>query len=135
MNNNDYVYVITAPIDEESDGADCVFANFDDADAYLKDMGFNLKYSGKENNRNHWYYKNEGIYDSNTTYRCIDKVRVYTQRVELAKWKVDIFDKLDGEHLDTDYVIANADYSWDDIINDGLYVIPYKTNVEPTRIG
>ena len=129
MNNNDYVYVITAPIDEESDGADCVFTNFDDADTYLKDMGFDLKHSGKENNRSHWYYKGD------RTYRCIDKVRIYTQRVELAKWKVDIFDKLDEEYLDTDYVIANADYSWDDIINDELYVIPYKTNVRPTRIG
>lgn len=141
MNNNDYVYVIVVPCDEESDTAECVFSNLEDAKNYVMDRGFKVEKLENYNEEDRrfaqidiirygYYCVKENPHD----YCFIKKVRIYTQRVEMVKWKVDIFDKDDDEYLETDYIIANADYSWDDIIKDRFYIPPYKTNVRPTRI-
>lgn len=142
MNNNDYVYVIVVSCDEESDTAECVFSNLEDAKNYVIDRGFKveeLEDYGEEDRE--WVQEDISQYgyycvkENPHDYCFIKKVKMYTQRVKMAKWKVDIFDEDDDEYLDTDYVIASADYSWDDIIKDRFYIRPYRTSVRPTRIG
>lgn len=140
--DDNYIYVIVVSCDEESDTAECAFSNLEDAKNYVKDRGFKieeLEDYGEEDRE--WIQEDitqYGYYcvkENPHEYCFIKKVKIYTQRVKMAKWKVDIFDKDDDEYLETDYVIANADYSWDDIIKDRFYIPPYKTNVRPTRIG
>lgn len=141
MNDGNYVYVIIVSRDEESDTVECAFNSLEDAKDYVKYRGFRVEeledydeedreWAQEDIIRYGYYCVKENPHD----YCFIKKVKVYTHDVKFTKWKVDIFDKDDDEYLRTDYVIANADYSWDDIIKNRFYILPYRTNVRPTRI-